>query len=106
MYMRCTICFQCQRTGHYKSFCPYYHCTNCKRPSPQHYLHDCPFHCVDSPPYHSEDNNEDEDNDVPNQLLDDPDLYDDDLGGNRLWRNVMGEPARLLRAIAYNSDPI
>jgi hypothetical protein len=29
-YMRHAICFQCQRTSHYKSFCPYYHCTNCK----------------------------------------------------------------------------
>jgi hypothetical protein len=29
-YMRHGICFQCQRTGHFKSFCPYYRCKGCK----------------------------------------------------------------------------
>jgi hypothetical protein len=47
-YMRCGICFQCQRAGHFKSFCPYYRCENCKRPLPQHYPKNCPFHHVDS----------------------------------------------------------
>jgi hypothetical protein len=95
-YMRYAICFQCQRTGHYKSFCPYYHCTSCKRPSPQHYPHNCQFHPPkDSPPYHSEDNDDEEEYNVPNQLLDDLDQYDDDLGGEGVWGNVMGEPAGL-----------
>jgi hypothetical protein len=94
-YMRCAICFQCQRIGHYKSFCPYYCCENCKRPLPQHYPNNCPFHHVDFPPYHSEDDDEEEDEDnVPDQLLDDQE-YDDDLSRNGLWGNVMGEPAGL-----------
>jgi hypothetical protein len=88
-YMRRSICFQCQRTGHFKSFCPYYRCENCKRPSPQHYPKNCPFHHVDSSPYHSEDNDEEEDN-IPDQLDDDD--FDDDLGGNGAWGNILGEP--------------
>jgi hypothetical protein len=37
---------------------------------------------MDSSPYHSKDNDDDEDKDnIPDQLLDDPE-YDDDLGGN------------------------
>jgi hypothetical protein len=89
-YMRCGICFQCQRTGHFKSFCPYYCCKNCKQPLPQHYPKNCPFHHVDSSPYHSK---EDEDN-VPDQLHNDPE-YDEDLGGGGAWGNVLGEPVRL-----------
>jgi hypothetical protein len=90
-YMRRSICFQCQRTGHFKSFCPYYCCKNCKRPSPQHYLKNCPFHHVDSPPYHSEDNDDEEDeDDVPDQFHDED--VDDDLGGNGAWGNILGEP--------------
>jgi hypothetical protein len=89
--MRCGICFQCQRTGHFKSFCPYYCCENCKWPSPQHYLKNCPFHHVDSPPYHSEDDNDEEDkDDIPDQFRDEE--FDDDLGGNGAWGNILGEP--------------
>jgi hypothetical protein len=90
LYMRRGICFQCQRTGHFKSFCPYYHCENCKRPSPQHYPKNCPFHHVNSPPYHSEDDDdEEEEDDIPDQLRDE---FNDDLGGNGAWGNILGEP--------------
>jgi hypothetical protein len=90
-HMRRGICFQCQRTGHFKSFCPYYRCENCKRTSPQHYPKNCPFHHIDSPPYHSEDDDDEEDiDDVPDQLHDEE--FEDDLGGNGAWGNVLGEP--------------
>jgi hypothetical protein len=50
---------------------------------------------MDSPPYHSEDNDDEEDEDnIPDQLRDDPE-YNDDLGGNGSWGNVLGEPVRL-----------
>jgi hypothetical protein len=76
-YVRHTICFQCQRTSHYKYFCPYYHCDNY------------------SPPYYSEDDDEEEDeDDVPNQLLDDQE-YVNDLSRNGSWQNVLGEPVGL-----------
>jgi hypothetical protein len=91
LYMRCGICFQCQRTGHFKSFCPYYRCKNCKQPSPQHYPNNCPFHHVDSPPYHSKDNNDEEDEDnIPDQFCDEE--FDDNLSGNGVWGNILGEP--------------
>jgi hypothetical protein len=93
LHMRRGICYQCQRTGHFKSFCPYYRCENCKRPEPQHYPKNCPFHHVDSPPYHSEDNDDEEDiDDVPDQLHDEE--YNDNLGGDEAWGNVVGEPIR------------
>jgi hypothetical protein len=92
-HMRRGICYQCQQTGHFKSFCPYYRCENCKRPEPQHYPKNCPFHHVDSPPYHSEDDDDEEDiDDVPDQIRDGH--YDDDLGGDEAWGNVVGEPGR------------
>jgi hypothetical protein len=92
-HMRQGICYQCQRTGHYKSFCPYYRCENCKRTEPQHYPKNCPFHHVDSPPYHSEDDDDEEDiDDIPDQSHDEH--YDDDLGGDEAWGNVMEEPGR------------
>jgi hypothetical protein len=51
----------------------------------------CPFHHVDSPPYHSEDNDDEEDeDDIPDQLRDEE--FDDDLGGNGAWGNVLEEP--------------
>jgi hypothetical protein len=93
LHMRRGICYQCQRTGHFKSFCPYYHCKNCKRPEPQYYLKNCPFHHVDSPPYHSKDDDDEEDiDDIPDQLCDED--YNDDLRGDEAWGNVMGEPVR------------
>jgi hypothetical protein len=59
--------------------------------SPQHYPKNCPFHHIDSPPYHSEeDNDEEEEDDIPDQLCDDE--FDDDLGGNGAWGNILGEP--------------
>jgi hypothetical protein len=89
--MRQGICFQCHRTGYFKSFCPYYRCENCKKSAPQHYPKNCPFHHVDSPPYHSEDDDDKEDiDDVPDQLCDEE--FEDDLGGNGAWGNVLGEP--------------
>jgi hypothetical protein len=91
-HMRRGICYQCQQTGHFKSFCPYYRCKNCKRPEPQHYPKNCPFHHVNSPPYHSEDDDEEDIDDVPDQSQDEH--YDDDLGGDEAWGNVMGEPGR------------
>jgi hypothetical protein len=93
-YMRHRICFQCQRTGHFKLFCPYYHCENCKQPSPQYYLKHCPFHYIDSPSYHSKDDNdkEEDEDDVPDQLHDDE--YDD-IGRGGVWGNVLGESIRL-----------
>jgi hypothetical protein len=91
VHMRQGICFQCQRTGHFKSFCPYYQCENCKRTSPQHYPKNCPFHHVNSPPYHSEDDDDEEDiDDVPDQLRDEE--FEDNLGRNGAWGNVLGEP--------------
>jgi hypothetical protein len=51
---------------------------------------------MDSSPYHIKDDDDEEDEDnVPDQLLDSPEYYDDDLDGNGSWGNVMGEPARL-----------
>jgi hypothetical protein len=94
VHMRRGICFQCQQTGHFKSFCPYYCCKNCKRPAPQHYPKDCPFHHVDSPPYHSEDNDDEEEDDVPDQLGDDS-KFNNDLSGGGAWGNVLGEPIGL-----------
>jgi hypothetical protein len=43
------------------------------------------------PPYHSEDDDDEEDvDDVPDQLHDEE--FEDDLGGNGVWGNVLGEP--------------
>jgi hypothetical protein len=52
---------------------------------------------MDSPPYHSKDDDDDdeEEDNVPNQIFDDPDQYDNDLGGGGAWGNVMGEPTGL-----------
>jgi hypothetical protein len=45
------------------------------------------------PPYHSEDDDDEEDiDDVPDQSRDEH--YDDDLGGDEAWGNVVGEPGR------------
>jgi hypothetical protein len=87
-HMRHARCFQCQRVGHYKSFCPYYQCHACKRYAPQHYPHECPFH----PPLHDVRIHDDEDDEDDEDDDDVPDQFDDldDVA----WGNVTGEPVR------------
>jgi hypothetical protein len=91
--MRCTKCFQCQRTGHFKSFCPYYYLQTTSSSALPTQL--SILSLKDSPPYHSEDNDEDdeENNDILDQILDDPEHYDDLDGA--AWGNIIGEPAGL-----------